>query len=435
MKKFWIIFASEYAQVVKKKSFLIGIILTPAMMILITVLPAMLMDKGISAPESYVVIDADGRGIGAQFASSLERYKLDSDSTVGAYKLVHLYEIPDNRPQAMDSVRSILDSMLLTKQLKHYVVLLPRLEESDSVLMVSKSTNFKTSARFDRRISDILAAMRLEKSNINISIDSVLSMTRRVEMSQVSPGGKTRDFTSMYFGALVFVMIVVMSVLGFGGILMRSIIEEKNSRVMEVLISSVSPFQLMMGKIAGLGFANLTQVGIWVVIGLLLFANRSTLNIPANVGQIIFNPVLIVFFVIYLIIAYIMYSAMFAFIGSICSTDKETQNFMFPVTMSILLPIFIMTYIVQEPESLPTTILSLIPVFTPTMMILRINIMAPETFSPGNPVVLEALIGVGLSVLFTIGMVWVTGRVFRMGILMTGKRATFPEILKWIRYK
>jgi ABC-2 type transport system permease protein len=435
MKKFWTIFAAEYAQVVKKKSFLIGIILTPAFMVLITVLPAMLMDKGISKPESYVVIDADGRGIGAQFTTSLERYKLDSDSTIDAYKLVKLYEVPPDQAKTLDSVRGILDSMLLTKQLKHYVVLMPRLEETDSILMVSKSTNFKTSTRFDRRISDILAAMRLEKSNINLSIDSVLSMTRRVEMSQVSPGGKTRDFMSMYFGALVFVMIVAMSVLGFGGILMRSIIEEKNSRVMEVLISSVSPFQLMMGKIAGLGFANLTQVGIWILIGLVLFANRSSLNIPASVGQIIFNPVLIVFFVIFLIIAYIMYSAIFAFIGSICSTDKETQNFMFPVTMSIMLPIFIMTYIVQEPESVITTVLSLIPIFTPTMMVLRVNIMSPETFSFSNPIVLEATIGVALSVLFTIGIVWVTGRVFRMGILMTGKRATFPEIMKWIRYK
>lgn len=435
MKKFWTVFACEYAQVVKKKSFLVGIILTPAVMVLITILPAMLIDKGISAPESYVVVDADGRGIGAQFATALERYKLDSDSTLPAYKLVGVHEIPGDRPQALDSIRGVLDSLLLSKQLKNYVVLMPRLEETDSVFMVSKSTSFKTSARFDRRMSDILAAMRLEKSNINLSIDSVLSMTRRVEMLQVSPGGKTRDFTTLYFGALVFVMIVVMSVLGFGGILMRSIIEEKNSRVMEVLVSSVSPFQLMMGKIAGLGFANLTQVGIWILIGLILFANRSGLNIPANIGQIIFNPVLITFFVVYLIIAYIMYSAMFAFIGAICSTDKETQNFMFPVTMSTLLPIFIMTYIVQEPESLVTTILSLIPMFTPTMMILRINITSPESFSLANPIVLEALIGVVLSILFTIGLVWVTGRVFRMGILMTGKRATFPEIMKWIRYK
>lgn len=435
MKKFWTIFSSEYAQVVKKKSFIVGIILTPAVMLLITILPAMLVNKGISAPESYVVVDADGRGIGARFASSLERYKLDSDSTVAAYKLVRLSDIPADQPQALDSIRGVLDSMLLDKRLKHYVILMPRLEETDSVLMVSKSMSFKTSARFDRRISDILAAMRLEKSNINLSIDSVLSMTRRVEMSQISPGGKTRDFTMIYFGGLVFIMIIIMSVLGFGGILMRSIIEEKNSRVMEVLISSVSPFQLMMGKITGLGFANLTQVGIWILIGLVLFANRTSLNIPANIGQMLFNPVLIVFFVVYLIIAYIMYSAMFAFIGAICSTDKETQNFMFPVTMSILLPIFIMTYIVQEPESLATTILSLVPMFTPTMMILRINIMAPETFSLGNPIVLEALIGVVLSVLFTIGIVWVTGRVFRMGILMTGKRATFPEIMKWIRYR
>ncbi|NMC44056.1 MAG: hypothetical protein GYA46_09070, partial [candidate division Zixibacteria bacterium] len=105
MKKFWTVFACEYAQVVKKKSFLVGIILTPAVMVLITILPAMLIDKGISAPESYVVVDADGRGIGAQFAAALERYKLDSDSTLPAYKLVGVYDIPGDRPQALDSIR------------------------------------------------------------------------------------------------------------------------------------------------------------------------------------------------------------------------------------------------------------------------------------------------------------------------------------------
>jgi len=435
MHKFWIIFKSEYAQVVKKKSFIVGIFLTPVFMILITVLPSMLTDKGIRTPEKYAIIDADGRGLGNAFAQSLERYRLDNDSTKEAYHLVAIHAIPGTDSQAMDSVRRLLDSMLTDNRLKYYIALYPRVDETDSVLMVSKSLSFKTSPRFERRMSDILAALRLERSSINLMIDSVLIMTRRIELMEASPGGKKRDFTTTYLGGLIFVLILAMSVIGFGGILMRSIIEEKNSRVMEVLVSSVSPFQLMMGKVAGLGAANLTQIGIWMAIGLMLFANRQTLSIPESIGDVIFNPVLIVFFVLFLIIAYLMYSALFAFIGAICSTDKETQNFMFPVTMSIMLPIFIMTYIVQEPESTITTVLSLIPVFTPTMMVLRLNIMAPESFSLGNTIVLEAALGLILSALFTVVVVWVTGRVFRMGILMSGKRATFPEIMKWIRYK
>jgi ABC-2 type transport system permease protein len=435
MSKFWTILKAEYAQVVKKKSFIIGIILTPAFMILITVIPALLAGRGISTPARYAVIDADGRGIGRDFANALEKYTLDSDTTTKAYHLMHLYEVAADDTERLDSLRTALDSMLLTKKLKNYVVIYPGVDENDSALIVSKSLNFKTVARFDRSMSNILAAMRLEKSNINMAVDSVLAMTRRIDMQHQSPGGKTRDFLSVYFGALIFVMIIFISVISFGQILMRSIIEEKNSRVIEVLISSVSPFQLMMGKVIGLGAANMTQIGIWVLIGMALFSFRGPLNIPRQVADIMFNPVLIVFFVLFLLVAYIMYSTMFAFVGSICTTDKETQNFVLPITMSLILPVMLLMYIVQEPDSTVTIVMSLIPVLTPTMMVARLIISAPETFSLSNPIVLEATLGFVIAALFSLALIWLTARIFRVGILMYGKRATLPEIMKWVRHR
>jgi len=277
--------------------------------------------------------------------------------------------------------------------------------------------------------------MRLEDSNINLPVDSIMTMTRRIDMMQASPGGKTREFLTIYLGAFVFIMIIFTSVLGFGQILMRSVLEEKNSRVMEVLVSSVSPFQLMMGKVTGLGAASLTQIGVWVAIGLVLFSNRAALQIPAEVADIVFNPLLIFYFVLFLIIAYFMYATVFAFIGSICNSDKEAQNFIFPIVMALMLPVFLMMYIIQEPESTVSVILSLIPVLTPTMMIARLNIINPDSFSLADPIILEATIGVVVSALFTIFFIWITGRVFRIGILMYGKRPTLPEIIKWVRYK
>lgn len=435
MNKFWTIFKSEYAQVVKKKSFLIGLILTPAFMIVVTIVPTLLANRDIQAPSEYAVVDADGRGVGQKFVESLKKERLTKDSSVEAYTLTRLYDMTGKGKEQIDALRVELDSLIVTKGLTNYVIIFPNAENSDSVMLVSKAINFKTSARFDKSISNILAAMRLKKSSVNLPVDSVLTMTRRIDMIQGSPGGKTRNFMSMYLGGIIFVMILFMSVIGFGGILMRTVIDEKNSRVMEILISSVSPFQLMMGKVLGLGAANLTQVGIWVAMGLMLYSYRGNLHIPAEVGTVLFNPVIIVFFVAFLVLAYIMYATLFALIGSICSTEKETQNFMFPITMSLMLPVFIMMYIIQEPDSLATVILSLIPLFTPTMMVLRLNIMAPEVFRFSDPIILEATIGVVLTALFTVGVIWVTSRVFRMGILMYGKRATLPEIMKWIRYK
>jgi len=435
VNKFWTILKAEYNQVVKKKSFVVGIVLTPVFLILITMVPTLLATKDVSSVEKYAIIDTDGRGIGKRFSESLERYRLPDDSTTEAYKLTQIYGADFSDSIRIDSLRTALDSALLKKQLKYYFVIYPGVEESDSVLMVSKSMSFRSSARFERRLSNILSSMRLEKTDINLPVDSVLNMTRDISMIEASPGGKTRSFLSVYFGAFIFIMIVFVSVISFGQILMRSVIEEKNSRIMEVLISSVSPFQLMMGKVIGLGMANLTQVVIWIAIGLILFFFRGSMEIPADVAGIVFNPILIVFFVIFLLIAYVMYSSMFALIGSICNTDKETQNFIFPITMSLMLPVFLLMYIVQEPDSTISLILSLIPIFTPTMMVARLNVIGPETFSLADPIILEAVIGVIISVAFSLFLIWVTARIFRIGILMYGKKPNLPEIIKWVRFK
>lgn len=435
MHKFWTILKSEYAQVVKKKSFIVGIVLTPFFLIIVTILPAMLADKDISSRESYAIIDLDGRGIGDRFAESLKRYKLDDDTATEAYRLTQIYRVSPEDTDYLDSLKTVLDSAILLKNLKYYMIIYPNVDMTDSALMVSKALSFKTSSRFERRISNILAAMRLENSNINLPIDSVLTMTRDINMLMASPGGKKRDFLVVYFGAFIFVMIVFISVISFGQVLMRSVLEEKSSRVMEVLISSVSPFQLMMGKVIGLGAANLTQIAIWGLMALAVFFFRGAFEIPEQISAIVSNPILVGYFVIFLMIAYIMYASMFAFIGSICNTDKETQNFMFPIIMSLMLPVFLLMYIVQEPDSTASVILSLIPIFSPTMMVARLNIIGPETFNFADPIILEATLGVIISSLFALFMIWITGRVFRVGILMYGKRPTMPEIIKWVRYK
>jgi ABC-2 type transport system permease protein len=180
--------------------------------------------------------------------------------------------------------------------------------------------------------------------------------------------------------------------------------------------------------------ASLTQVAIWFIIGLGIYTFRGTFNISADVAGILFNPVFIVFFIIYLILGYLLYSTMFALIGSIVNTDKEAQNFIFPITISLMFPIIIAMYIVQEPDSLVAVVLSLIPFFAPTMMVIRLNFTGVDSFSLGNPMVLQAVIGVIITLLAIIGIIWITGKIFRVGILMYGKRPTLPEIIKWIKY-
>ncbi len=432
MSKMWVIIKREYAQVVKKKSFIVGIILTPLFMVAITVLPALLASKKSADTQKIAIIDMDNKKVGEKFAEKLKQYTLDND--LPAYEVTDIYNINPGDTAKLTKQRSVLDSLVRAKQIKSYLVINYKAEENDSIVLVAKSFGFRTNSRFEKRLSDILSGIRLNNSEVNLEVDSILALTRRIDLSQQAPGGRERDFLTMYLGGIVFVMIIFMTIITYGQVLMRSIIEEKNSRIIEVMISSVSPFQLMAGKIIGLGLANLTQVGIWIVIGIGIYNFRGDLNISADIAATMFNPVFLSFFLIYMLIGYIMYSTLFALIGSIVNTDKEAQNFIFPITMSLILPVMVAMYIIQEPDSVITVTLSMIPIFTPTMMILRMNFIGVDAFSFANPIILEATIGVIITSLTTLLIIWLTSKIFRIGILMYGKRPTLPEIIKWMRY-
>jgi len=432
MHKLWILIKSEYLQVVKKKSFLIGIVLTPVFMLLVTVVPAMLASKKSDTTEKLAVIDIDNQGIGERFKDSLARYKLDDSSA--AYEVTDIYYPPAGDSSALAGLQSKLDSMVLDKSLKYYMVIFNNVEKTDSIFLVGKSFGFRSNNRFERRISNIVSELRLEKSNVNLNVDSVLTLTRSIELMQRAPGGKERDFLTLYLGGIVFVMIIFGTLIGYGQILMRSVIEEKNSRIIEVLVSSVSPFQLMAGKIIGLGLASLTQVFIWFVIGGAIYMFRGNLNISADIAGILFNPVFIFFFIAFLLVGYIMFSTLFALIGSLVNTDKEAQGFIFPITMTLILPVIIAAYLIQEPDSTIAVVLSLIPFFTPTMMILRLNFMGADSFTFSNPIIPEAFLGLAITIVTSIAVIWITAKVFRVGILMYGKRPTLPEIFKWIKH-
>jgi ABC-type Na+ efflux pump permease subunit len=202
----WVIIKREYAEVVKKKSFLIGVILTPLFMTVIMVLPALLADRKPSTTERIAIIDLDGRGVGEKFKEALSKYKVADDKP--AYEVTQIYNLPPDDTVEVNRLRRVLDSLMLGKKLKSYVVLNKDLEKNDSCLMVAKSFGFRTNSRFNYSLSQVLSKMRLENSGINIGTDSVLKLTRRVELSQLAPGGKERDFLTMYLAGIVFVMII-----------------------------------------------------------------------------------------------------------------------------------------------------------------------------------------------------------------------------------
>lgn len=437
MSKFWIIYRREYLQVVKKKSFIIAIFAIPLMMLVFTMLPVMLAKMKSSETEQISIIDRSGMKIGESFKEAISEYTLE-DTGLPYYSVKEIYNIPIEDNNEYARIDSTLGIMIQNEDLKYYLVINPEPHLVDSnIYLVSNKQNFTTMRRFSDALTDILSKERLSLANVNLPVDSIISLTQRIILQIKDVKGVVITFENKYFPALAMIMIIYGMIIGFGQVAMRSVIEEKNSRIMEVLVSSVSPFELMMGKILGLCSATLTQVMVWIVVGLGINSFGAAFVMDEGLKMVLFNPLVITYFLLYLIVGFILYASIFTLLGSIVNSEKDMQPFIIPIAMVLMTPVIIGIYVIQNPSSVISTTLSFIPFMTPTMMQMRIIFLAPymPEVSFFSGIGLEALLGFILVCLTTIFIVWLTSKVFRVGILMYGKRPTLPEIIKWVKYK
>ena len=202
-----------------------------------------------------------------------------------------------------------------------------------------------------------------------------------------------------------------------GQMLIRSMIEEKSSRIIEILVSSCSPQELMAGKIFGLSFLGLVQIALWVFIGICAF-------ISFNLDVAFDNLFLIL---IYFLLGYLLYSAIFVSVGSICSTEQGAQQLISCVSIILIIPLVISSSMEQDPNSFLVKVLTYIPLFTPPVMIMRIPVIVPPIWE-----IIASILILLLSIWLTI---WVGGKIFRMGILVYGKRPSLKELVRWMRAK
>ena len=276
---------------------------------------------------------------------------------------------------------------------------------------------------------ETLHARRLVLRDIHDK-DVVSKLTAPVDMqtNELSKeGGSTKKgFAEAYFGTFMFVLVLFMTLLLYGIATMRGILEEKSSRVMEVLLGSVSPDELMSGKILGIGLVGLTQVAIYAVTAGLVRIYLATHANPDMAGALSsFTAGKMAFFLVFFLLGYFMYTALFACIGAVCNSEQEAQNLQSPVQMCLMLPMMATIFFVGQPDSTISVIVSLIPLFTPMVMFMRICVQTP----PAWQIALSIALTLGATLLVFRG----AAKVFRIGILMYGKRPTIPEILRWAR--
>jgi ABC-2 type transport system permease protein len=276
-------------------------------------------------------------------------------------------------------------------------------------------------------LNSIVIAKRLAREGMDY--EEVVALTERISLSEMklSSAGvpEETELVGEFFLVVVFVMILYMTLLSWGISVQRSIIEDKTSRVIEVMLSSVEPKDLFVGKIIGVGSLGLTQIAIWSLIMMGLGFSSSV--IAAELSDYIrVTAVDVAYFVAFFISGFLLYSSIFTVIGSMCSTEQDAQQLQSLVVLPMIVPIMLVFVVIQNPNSVVAAVLSLIPLFTPMLMLARVIISEPPWW--------EVALGFALLFVSIYGVIVFSSRVFRTGILMYGKRPGLREIIRWFRY-
>ncbi len=420
MRKIWTIIKREYKEAVYKKSFIILTLLMPLLMIAFAVLPALLLNVKSAKQVRIHVVDESNR--------VFESLKSNLNETLKNGKphyLISLVEIPDN------NLSSLIEKEKKLVAAKKIDVLLYIPADVDSSLRVDfyarNVADLDLTRRFTNEISSILSRQRLLAAGIQPEL--VESLTKPVKLStiKITKEGKESKsgFVQEYFGTFIFIFFLYLTLILYGSGILRSIIQEKNSRIVETILSGSNSFQYMAGKIMGTGLVSLTQYLIWGIVGIALLFWGSAYY-PESAKYLHFNPLTLLYFIVFFVLGYLLYSVLYAAVGAVSNSEQEAQNLAYPVTLSLAIPLVLVSYLVKTPNSTLSLILSQIPLFSPIVMFARINL--------ANPPLWEILLSILILILTIAATIWFVAKIFRIGILMYGKRPTLPEMLKWIKY-
>ncbi len=435
MNKIFAVLKREYLSAVRKKMFIFMTLFFPVLMAGLMFVPIVLIGKSLSG-KRIAVIDATGR-LSSVFSKPLQP------------------EIPDPK-EAMRSRRGDLPQTLELQYLdakdkdvqaaaKPYLSRLMAGKNAglDAVFLVPANAFTDPNAKFtfySRASTDIMTQERLanvanramqrqrlaERGITGEQLDAIMARVD-VEGVQLSRTGEQKKGGEFNF-ILAFVLAALLIVPSFmyGVEIMRGIVQEKNDRVVEILISSMSPFELLTGKISGVALVGLTQVGVWLAIlgGVAAFGATVASAAGVNISQFL-RPSLFVFFVVFFILGYLTYVCVYAVAGSACNTDKEAQQMMAPIQLLMMMPWFVMMPIITNPDSSMAVTFSLMPVFGPMTMFARTVASDPPAWHIAT--------SIGISLVTILVFFWVAGKIFRVGILSYGKRPTIPELWRWVK--
>lgn len=422
MHKVWVVLRREFVERVRSKWFIVATILGPVLMAAFLVVPIMMATR-VGRERHIAVVDASGSDLGQRLLDSFKG-PVPVRGTRIVVPLASLEATADSLTQAVGE-----------KKIDGYLLLTGDALEDGRVEY--RGSNVSSPADMDvlqGLVRQVVMVERLRRAGVDPAVVSQAQM--RVNMSTVSiRGGKVTEESgqSAFLLAYGVWLVLYMAILLYGVQVMGSVVEEKTSRIVEVLVSSLRPFQLLAGKIVGVGAVGLFQFLIWGGAAWVLFDKREQvlraagIQIPA--GQSIPIPhvplEMLGIVVVYFLLGYFLYAAMFAAVAAMSNSEAEARQAQMPVMMLLIVPTILMIGIIQQPDSSMALTLSLIPFTSPIAMPVRWA-AAPLPLS-------QLALSIVLLVFALWLVIWVAGRIYRVGILMHGKRPNLAELLRWVR--
>ena len=438
MGKIAIIAGREFNEHARKKSFIFTTLLMPIAFLALMFIPVLMMNVQSDAKHEIVVVDQSGK-----IAHNMH----DTESIA--------FTTSQSQEEALAADKGgIFGILIIGEDIFH--------NPSSVQLLTYQSSTIAIESEITGQISSIIEREKLRSYNIT-NLDEILASvqtTVSLKVASLTESGTTKESSAMLNIALAYILsfLIYMFVFLYGNMVMQGVIEEKSSKVMEVMVSSVRPYELMMGKILGIASVAITQFVIWVVfivvvgsaaMGIFgveemlaattaastldpaalatvptmdadLAAIITTLTDPAYLLRILGG------FLIYFVGGYLLYASMFAAVGSAVDNVKDVGNLQLPITLPLVVGLFVMMSAMQEPNGTLAFWFSMIPFTSPIVMMARLPYGVPMW---------EFGLSVGLLVVTFVAIVLLAGKIYRVGVFMYGKKPTLKELLKWTKYK
>ncbi|HLB82877.1 MAG TPA: ABC transporter permease [Gemmatimonadales bacterium] len=413
MRKIWAIVRREFVERVRTRWFWIGALLGPVLFGVVFFLSGQLGRGG--GVKRIAIVDGTTTRVGARLAEQLDRS--------GAFRAV--------RVPVADGVVDSLTAEVRTKRLDGFLIVTDAAIDSGKV-EYRGSNVFAGKGVLQRPVGEALTVVRLERAGVDPQVVARAALPLRLETRKITRGETTGESAAQSFSLAYFMgTILYTAILLYGINVMSSVLEEKTTRMVEVLVSSLRPFQLLLGKILGVGAVSIFQFLIWGVAGRLLLARRARLA-AGDVGgadELFQVPhvtgATFAIFMAYFLGGFFLYSAMFAAVGAMSSTEQEARQAQQPVAWMLVLSFISMFAMLNDPGSALAVTLSLVPFSSPVAM--------PVRWAAGNLPASDIVLSLAILVAAIGGVTWIAARIYRVGILMTGKRPNLKELVRWIR--